>query len=148
MKATSTDGLVTLMLVLVSIMLVGMLTASWRVVLYPYLVVVGVVILLGLGKRRHHDRVLMGLGVGVTLAYLALYLWLDVAMTPELGSSTNLIGGLVPTTAIYFLAIWPFGLVVAALYAVLHRRIMTDDAPETATAERSARTSNSGTGEA
>lgn len=129
MKATSTDRLVILMLALVTLMLVGMLTASWRVVLYPYLVVVGVVILLGIGQRRHHDRVLLGLGVGVSLVYIALYLWLDVTMDSDLGSSGHLIGGVVPSTAVYFFAIWPFGLIVAALYAILHRRIMTDEIP-------------------
>ena len=148
MKALSTDRLVTLLLVLVSIMLVGMLTASWRVVLYPYLVVIGIVILLGVGRRRHHDRVLMGLGVGVTLVYLALYLWLDMTMGSELGASTDLIAGVVPTTAIYFFAIWPFGLVVAALYAVLHRRIMNDDVPAARTVGRSARTNRASKGEA
>lgn len=137
MKITSTDRLVVLMLALVSIMLVGMLTSSWRVVLYPYLVVVGVVILLGVGQRRHHDRVLLGLGVGVTLVYLALYLWFDVVMDSEPGSSTDLIGGVVPSTAIYFFAIWPFGLVVAALYAFLHRRIMSDEVPPTRDDRRS-----------
>ncbi len=145
MRTTSTDRLVLLMLVLVSIMLVGMLTSSWRVVLYPYLVLVGVVILLGVGQRRQHDRVLMGLGIGVTVVYLALYLWLDVAMTSELGASKTLIGGVVPTTAIYFFAIWPFGLVVAALYAVLHRRIMSDDVPATTNARHRALTNNSST---
>lgn len=148
MKAISTDRLVILMLALVSIMLVGMLTTSWRVVLYPYLVVVGVVILLGVGQRRHHDRVLLGLGAGVTLVYLALYLWFDVAMDSELGSNTDLIGGVVPSTAIYFFAIWPFGLVVAALYAILHRRIMTDEVPPTRAARLSDRTTSPSTEDA
>lgn len=127
MKAFTTDRLVMLLLLLVTTMLIGMLTTSWRVVLYPYLVVIGIVVLLGVGRRRVHDRVLLGLGLGVTLVYLALYLWLDLAMGSELGASTKLVAGLVPTTAIYFFAIWPFGLVVGALYAVLHRRIMRDD---------------------
>lgn len=122
-----TNRLVILLLVLVSIMIIGMVTSSWRVVLYPYLMVIGVVILLGVGTRRNRDRVLMGLGVGVALVYIALYVWLDLTMAPDLGSSTDLVGGVVPTTAIYFFVIWPFGLVIAALYAVLHRRIMSDD---------------------
>ncbi|HET6563740.1 MAG TPA: hypothetical protein VFG72_17860 [Marmoricola sp.] len=144
MRSTSTDRLVTLLLVLVSIMLVGMLTTSWRVVLYPYLVVIGVMILLGVGKRRDHDKVLMGLGVGVTLVYFALYIWLDIAMIPDLGSSTDLVAGVVPTTAIYFFAIWPFGLVVAGLYALLHRRIMSDDGPGAGTGQQYDGTADSG----
>jgi len=141
MKAITTDRLVMLLLLLVTTMLIGMLTTSWRVVLYPYLVVIGIMVLLGVGRRRVHDRVLLGLGGGVTLAYLALYLWLDVAMGSELGASTELVAGFVPTTAIYFFAIWPFGLVVAALYAVLHNRIMRDnDEPTTRTAAGSSTT--------
>lgn len=123
----STDRLVMLLLVLACIMLVGMLTTSWRVVLYPYLVVIGVIILLGVGTRRGRDSVLMWLGIGVPLGYFALYLWLEVAMQGDGGESTDLVLGLVPTTAIYFFAIWPFGLLVAGLYALFHGRIMSDD---------------------
>lgn len=132
----STDRLVMLLLVLACIMLIGMLTASWRVVLYPYLVVIGVIILLGVGTRRSHDPVLRWMGIGVPLGYFALYLWLEVAMRGEPGESSNLVFGLVPTTAIYFLAIWPFGLVVAGLYALFHGRIMSDDDPGTLHAPR------------
>lgn len=123
----STDRLVTLLLVLVCIMIAGMLTTSWRVVLYPYLVVIGVMILLGVGTRRGRDSVLAWFGIGIPLGYVALYLWLEVAMRGSPGESSNLVLGLVPTTAIYVFAIWPFGLVVAALYALFHRRIMTDE---------------------
>ncbi|MDN5896467.1 MAG: hypothetical protein L0H93_20910 [Nocardioides sp.] len=123
----STDRLVMLLLVLTCIMLAGMLTASWRVVLYPYLVVIGVIILLGVGTRRSRDSVLMWMGIGVPVGYIALYLWLEVAMQGAGGESSDLVFGLVPTTAIYFFAIWPFGLLVAGLYALFHARIMFDD---------------------
>ncbi|WP_277455290.1 hypothetical protein [Janibacter sp. DB-40] len=122
----STDRLVTLLLVLVTIMLVGMLTASWRVVLYPYLIVIGVIILLGVGSRRGKDAVLLAYGIAVPIIYIALYVWLEAAMADDPGSSRDLVLGLVPATAVYFLAIWPFGLIVAACYAIFHRRIMTD----------------------
>lgn len=123
----STDRLVTLLLVLTCTMIVGMLTASWRVVLYPYLIVIGVVILLGIGTRRSRDSLLMWMGIGVPLCYFVLYIWLDVVMQGAEGASSDLILGLVPTTAIYFFAIWPFGLVVGGLYALFHHRILTDD---------------------
>jgi len=123
----STDRLVMALLVLVTIMLIGMLTASWRVVLYPYLIALGVIILLGVGKRRGRDGVLLGFGIAVPIVYIALYLWLEVVMSGDPGSSTDLVLGLVPSTAVYFLAIWPFGILVAACYGFLHRRIMTDD---------------------
>ncbi len=122
----STDRLVTALLVLVTIMLVGMLTASWRVVLYPYLIALGVIILLGVGARRGRDAVLLGFGIAVPIVYIALYIWLEVVMAGDPGSSETLVLGLVPSTAVYFFAIWPFGLVVAACYAVFHRRIMSD----------------------
>jgi len=125
----STDRLVTLLLVLVTIMLVGMLTASWRVVLYPYLIVLGVIILLGVGSRRGKDPVLMCFGIAVPIVYVLLYVWLDVVMAGTSAEGSELVFGLVPSTAIYFLAIWPTGLVVAAGYAVLHRRMMTDATP-------------------
>lgn len=122
----STDRLVTALLVLVAIMLIGMLTASWRVVLYPYLIVIGIIILLGVGDRRGKDSVLLGFGIAVPIIYIALYVWLEAVMAADPGSSSNLVLGLVPSTAVYFFAIWPFGLIVAACYAFFHRRIMTD----------------------
>ena len=126
---STTDRLVTLLLVLVTIMLVGMLTASWQVVLYPYLVVLGVIILLGVGSRRGKDSTLKWFAIAVPIVYIALYVWLEVVMAgkPEVGST--LVLGLVPSTAIYFFAIWPAGLLVAAGYALLHRRIMADPTP-------------------
>lgn len=122
----STDRLVTLLLVLVAIMLVGMLTASWRVVLYPYLVVIGVIILLGVGSRRGNDKVLLGFGIAVPIVYIALYIWLEAVMAADPGASNDLVLGLVPSTAVYFFAIWPAGLVVAAAYGFFHRRLMSD----------------------
>lgn len=123
----STNRLVTALLILVSLMLVGMLTGSWRVVLYPYLAVIGIIILLGVGSRRADSRVYLALGAGVSVVYFALFIWLDVVMGPGIDADTGLIGGVVPSAAIYFFAIWPFGMVVAVLYALFHRRLMSDD---------------------
>jgi hypothetical protein len=123
----STNRLVTMLLLLVCVMIVGMLTSSWRVVLYPYLAMIGVVILLGIGTRIKEDYRFAALGVGVSVAYVVLYLWLDVVAGSDPGASTNLIGGLVPSTAIYFFVIWPFGLFVALLYSVYHRWDLSDE---------------------
>lgn len=125
----STNRLVTALLVLVILMLVGMLTGSWRVVLYPYLAVIGIIILLGVGSRRADSPIYLALGAGVSAVYFALFIWLDVVMGPGIDADTALIGGVVPSTAIYFFAIWPFGMVVAVLYSLFHRRLMSDDIP-------------------
>ena len=125
----STNRLVTALLILVCLMIVGMLTGSWRVVLYPYLAAIGIIILLGIGTRRADNPAFLALGAGVSTVYFALFIWLDVVMGAGLDSNTGLIGGVVPSAAIYFFAIWPFGMIVALLYSLFHRRLMTDDAP-------------------
>lgn len=125
----STDRLVTLLLVLVTIMLVGMLTTSWQVVLYPYLIVLGVVIMLGVGSRRGRYSTLKWFAIAVPVVYIALYVWLEIVMAGKPEEADTLVLGLVPSTAIYFFAIWPAGLLVAAGYALLHRRIMADPTP-------------------
>ena len=126
----STNRLVTALLILVCLMIVGMLTGSWRVVLYPYLAAIGIIILLGIGTRRADNPAFLALGAGVSAVYFALFIWLDVVMGAGLDSNTGLIGGVVPSAAIYFFAIWPFGMIVAFLYSLFHRRLMTDDAPK------------------
>lgn len=138
----STDRLVNLLLGLVSVMLIGMLTGSWRVVLYPYLAVIGVVLLLGIGSSRHKDPIYFRFAVGISAIYFALYIWLDVVMGTDVTVDTPLIGGVIPSTAIYFFVIWPMGLVVAGMYALFHRRLMADDGLADLAAQRIGSTQN------
>lgn len=125
----STDRLVNLLLLLVTVMLIGMLTGSWRIVLYPYLVVVGVILLLGVGSARARDPIYLRFAICVTAIYFGLYIWLDFVIDADVSANTPLIGGVIPSTAIYFYLIWPMGLIVAVMYALFHRRLMADEGP-------------------
>ena len=51
MRGSLSDRLVYILLGLLALILLGMLLASWRVVLYPFLVVIGVSILFGFVRR-------------------------------------------------------------------------------------------------
>lgn len=113
----SSNRLMYALLGLVILIIIGMLTASWRVILYPYLFVIGISILLGLTKTIQTKRHLIWVPFGVTALYLVLYVWLDVISLKSPTGGTGYVLGMVPTTAIFLLGIWPTAILVSLLYA-------------------------------
>lgn len=105
------------LLVLMVVMLIGMLTGSWRAVLYPYLVVIGLCLAVGLVKAICRWKHLIALPVAVPVLYLALFVVLDVLTVKEPTGGSGTVFGLVPSTALYLLGIWPLALVLTLLYA-------------------------------
>lgn len=121
------DRLVAGVLGLTVLMLIGMIASSWRLVLYPYLIIVGIMILLGIGRKKSLKRLGLFWASAVTIIYIAVYIWLDIVFTNRDTTDLSLIGGLAPSTAIYFFVIWPLGLLVALLYSWMTPRLMHDD---------------------
>ncbi|HEY8343382.1 MAG TPA: hypothetical protein VIK75_10390 [Calditerricola sp.] len=111
------DRAMVALLALVVVMLVGMLTGSWRAVLYPYLVVIGLCLAVGLVEAIRRWRRLIILPVAVTVLYLGLFVLLDVLTGKEPTGGSGTVFGLVSSTALYLLGIWPLALVLALLYA-------------------------------
>ncbi|HZK55367.1 MAG TPA: hypothetical protein VFC84_14380 [Desulfosporosinus sp.] len=116
----SINKLMYIMLGLVVLMILGMLTASWRIILYPYLFVCGISVLIGMIKviRSNHNLILIP--VGLTAVYLFLFIWLDLITRDSKvfgGDSANFVFGLVPSTAIVLLGIWPISILAPLLYA-------------------------------
>jgi len=111
------DKIIYTILLLVSVTLIGMLTGSWRIILYPYLVVIGIAILAGLVKNVEKNPRKIWIPASVSLAYIILYSWLDVSTIDSPTGGTSYILGLTPSMAIYLLGIWPLANLVCLLYA-------------------------------
>ncbi|KAA0965210.1 hypothetical protein FQ087_02550 [Sporosarcina sp. ANT_H38] len=111
------DKIIYTFLLLVSVTLIGMLTGSWRIILYPYLVVIGIAILAGLVKNVKRNPRKIWIPASVSLAYIILYSWLDMITIDSPTGGTSYILGLTPSMAIYLLGIWPLANLICLLYA-------------------------------
>lgn len=111
MKWTSSDRLAVLLLVAVSTALVGMLLGSWQLVLYPTLLLVGVLLAFALARRTGSVLV----PVAVTAVLLALFGALH-AMGLGAPSGEGLVLGWDPLTALYLFGIGPVFVLVSLLF--------------------------------
>lgn len=127
------------MLGLVIVLIVGMLLSSWRLVLYPFLPIVGIGMLYGLTRAVKRNRALLLVPSGVVVLLAGLYGWLD-AMSVADPDGEGLVIGFAPTTALYFFGVAPAFLLVGLLFALT----FSQDAPEV---EESAQTSGDINGE-
>ncbi|MDV6010945.1 hypothetical protein [Haloechinothrix sp. LS1_15] len=109
-----TDPLAYALLILLALAVAGMLTADWRLVLYPTLLAVGV--LLAMSRPVRDRRLAVALPTVLTILLLAGYGALD-ALSVSDPEVTGLVLGLAPTTALYFFGITPVILLVALAYA-------------------------------
>lgn len=119
-----------------ALMLVGMFTASWRLVLYPILFMIGISVLFGFTRELSRGRRGLAVAGAIVVLFGAFFVTLDIMTGGEPTASTSYILGMTPPTALYLL-VWPV-LVVAAgiLYAVTFTQ--EDVEPETLRAERAA----------
>jgi hypothetical protein len=109
------------------LMLIGMLTGSWRAILYPFLLVVGVSILFGFTREiGTGSRPLLVAGP-VVILFVVLFVVLDIStgMQPTGGASRVL--GMTPPMAWYLLGFPPLVILVGILYAVTFQ----NEEPET-----------------
>jgi hypothetical protein len=94
-----------------------MITGSWRIILYPYLIVIGISVLFGMLKSVKSNPRRIWVPLSVSIIYLILYGWLDIMTIDIPTGGSNLIFGLTPSMALYLLGIWPFAVLVCLLYA-------------------------------
>jgi len=116
----SVNKLMYVVLGLIVLMIFGMITASWRIIIYPYLFVCGISVLIGLIKVIQSNHNLIWVPVSLTAVYLFLFIWLDLVTLGSTvfgGDSANFVFGLVPSTAIVLLGIWPISILAPLLYA-------------------------------
>ncbi|CAN5164834.1 hypothetical protein BH20ACT11_BH20ACT11_08270 [soil metagenome] len=109
------------------LMLIGMLTGSWRVILYPFLLVVGVSILFGFTREiGNRSRPLLIAGP-VVILFVVLFLVLDISTGMQPTGSASRVLGMTPPMAWYLLGFPPLAILVGVLYAVTFQ----NEEPET-----------------
>lgn len=109
------------------LMLIGMLTGSWRVILYPFLLVVGVSILFGFTREiGNRSRPLLIAGP-VVILFVVLFLVLDISTGMQPTGSASRVLGMTPPMAWYLLGFPPLTILVGVLYAVTFQ----NEEPET-----------------
>lgn len=111
------DKMIYTVLLLVSATLIGMFTGSWRIILYPYLVVIGIAILAGLVKSVKSNPRNIWIPASVSLVFIMLYGWLDIITIDSPTGGTSYILGLTPSMAVYLLGIWPLTNLICLMYA-------------------------------
>lgn len=104
------------------VMVIGMVTNSWRAVLYPYLIMIGLAIFLGLMKDIRRNPRKIWIPVAVTAIYLLLYIFHDVITMDSPTGGKGFIWGLSPAMALYIFAIWPLAVLVCLLYTLTFQK--------------------------
>jgi hypothetical protein len=100
------------------LMLIGMLIGSWRVILYPFLLVVGVSILFGFTREiGQRSRPLLVAGP-VVILFVVLFVVLDISTGMQPTGSDSRVLGMTPPMAWYLLGFPPLVILVGILYAV------------------------------
>lgn len=112
------DKIIYTLLLLVSLTFIGMIIHSWRIILYPYLIVIGLVILCGMWKSIKIDPRKVWIPVTVSVVYLILYGYLDILSRDSKIVGDYYIFGMTPTVALFMLGILPFAVIVCLLYAI------------------------------
>lgn len=114
---STSDKVIYTLFVLVTLTLIGMFVGSWRVILYPYLIVIGIAILLGLMKTIKQNPKMIVVPIVVSAVYLVLYIWLDIMTLNLPTGGVKYVFGLTPSMALYLLGIWPLANIICLLYA-------------------------------
>jgi len=125
MASGLSNRLIYAMLGLLVLVIIGMLVGSWRIVLYPFLLIVGISISFGLTRALRSNQGVLLIPVGVVALLLALYGSLDLMSVAD-PAGEGMVFGFAPTTALYFFGITPVILLVGLAFALTFSR----DAPE------------------
>lgn len=115
---TRIDQAIYVLLGLVIVMLTGMIIGSWRAVLYPFLIVIGITIFLGLIKDIEQTPKKIWIPISVSVIYLVLYIAHDVLTLDSSTGGSSFIFGLSPSMALYLVGIWPMAVFVCLLFTL------------------------------
>jgi len=107
-----------LLLFTVIIILAGMLFESWRLVLYPYMLVIGICIAIGLSKSIKLNRSFIWLPILTIVLLTGFFIAIDI-LTLDPGAHINsYIFGLSPSTAVLLLGVWPVVVLLSLVYSL------------------------------
>lgn len=108
------NRLIYALLGLVILMLIGMLISSWRVVLYPLLLVIGISILFGYTRELQSRKWPLLIAGSVVVLLGLLFIVLDIMTGGEPTGSTNYVLGMTPPMALYIIG-FPLIIVLAGI---------------------------------
>lgn len=103
--------------VLLLLVIIGMLTGSFRLVIYPYMLIVGLLLLGGLTKKLNVNKKLIWIPTVITVLFLLLQLCLDLVTLHSPIGNGKLIFGITTSTAIYYLGIWLVCASISLIYS-------------------------------
>ncbi|MCW1929410.1 hypothetical protein [Bhargavaea beijingensis] len=104
---------------LIGLSLVGMFLESWRLILYPYLVVIGVAITVGMWNVVKKRPGMLWVPILIAGGYLALFIILDVITRNDPAGGSSYVLGMTPGLAIYLLGILPLAVLASLIYALI-----------------------------
>ena len=103
---------------LVVLMLVGMLVSSWRVILYPLVLLIGISILFGYTRELPGRRWPLLVAGTMVVLYGLLFVALDVLTGGEPTGSTNYVLGMTPPMALYVICFPLLVILAGVLYGL------------------------------
>jgi hypothetical protein len=107
-----------IMLLAVLIIMAGMLFESWRLVLYPYMVIIGICVAIGLSKVIKRNKNFIWLPISITVIFTVLFIAIDVlTLDPASTLDTHFLG-LSPSTAVLLLGVWPVVVLLSLVYSI------------------------------
>jgi hypothetical protein len=101
------------------LILIGMLATSWKLILYPYFVMIGIILTIGLEKILQHNKHLIIIPTVSSAIFIILFMLLDVngwTSATGGGNETKYLLGLVPTTFIYLVFVSSITIFLSFLY--------------------------------
>lgn len=113
------------------LMIIGMLASSWRMILYPIILVMGISILFGnLRELPERKQPLLVAGLVVVL-FGSLFIAIDVMTGGDpTGRSTNYVLGMTPPTALYMIGFPLLVVLAGVLYGLTFQQEDADEVLE------------------
>lgn len=117
-----TNRLIYATLGLVILMLAGMLLSSWRVVLYPLILLIGISILLGYTRELPGKKWPLLVAGSMVVLYGLLFVVLDLMTGGEPTESTNYVLGMTPPMALYIISFPLLVILAGVLYGLTFKQ--------------------------
>lgn len=110
------------MLGLVVLMFIGMLLSSWRVVLYPLILLIGISILFGYTRELPGRKWPLLVAGSIVVLYGLLFIVLDLMTGGKPTGSTNYVLGMTPPMALYIISFPLLVILAGMLYGLTFKQ--------------------------
>ncbi|WP_100330305.1 hypothetical protein [Bacillus xiapuensis] len=114
-----------LILVCLSTLGAGMILHSWRVIIYSYILVIGLILTIGLGRYIQKNKSFLFFPIASSSLFFLLFALADLLGVGEKmagGDSRVYVMGLVPTSAVFLYGVASMILVIPLFYAWSHHK--------------------------